>query len=65
MNHNTELANELHSMANNCSEAAERLRRTDNPADLADAAALAAAGAIHRAEAERLTPPAYWWQDKN
>lgn len=52
-------------MAENCSEAAARLRESENASDRTDAKALAAAAAIHRAEAERHQPPQYWWQEKD
>lgn len=65
MTEEADLYRHLMELADNCSEAAARLRETDHPADLADAAAIAAAGAIHRAEAERIKPAAYWWQDRD
>lgn len=52
-------------MAENCESAVQRLASSESIADQMDATALSAAAAIHRKEAERLTPATYWWQDKH
>lgn len=64
-------------LAANCEAAAARLAATGNTADALDAAALRAAAAVHRRNAEKeeraaeaarqinQPAPAYWWHDRD
>lgn len=65
-------AADLYRMAENCESAARRLATSERIGDQLDAAALAAAAAIHRRDAEKAAraeeaaqPARYWWHDRD
>lgn len=56
---------ELVAMAENCREAAARLRRSERPADQVDAAAFEAVAKLHDQAAHAARRPRYWWGDRD